>query len=148
MRSFCTQKTMASEDNQNPQAESDNEAKQLCVSCAFPNDPSAHFCARCGAPLTSYASSGPFESIFAEGHVYRQAAEQPRSLIVVLGVWLIFGTLALGGIVMVLMRQDIGIESTAFGVFIIAISVALLHRTTRNYLARRKGRMRNRMANR
>src|SRR3954464_10914584 len=63
------------EEQSNPEVA---EEKQLCANCMFPNYPEAHFCAKCGAPLSSYASTGPFESLFAEGHVYRQATEQPR----------------------------------------------------------------------
>jgi hypothetical protein len=104
----------------------------------FPNDPAAHFCAKCGAPLTSYAATGPFESLFAEGHVYRQAAERPRSMVVVLGVWLIFGMIALAGLVFVFMGRDMGIGYTAFGALMLAFSVVLIWKTTRNYLARGK----------
>src|SRR3954451_837470 len=73
-----------------PKPSPESEEKQLCLSCMAPNEPTAHFCAKCGAPLSSYASTGPFESLFSEGAVYRQAAERPRSFIVVLGIWLIF----------------------------------------------------------
>src|SRR6516162_1962936 len=82
--------------------------KQLCVSCMAQNEPSAHFCAKCGAPLTSYASTGPFESIFAEGSAYRAAAERPQKLVVVLGIWLIFGPMALAGLLMVAMMRSAG----------------------------------------
>jgi hypothetical protein len=71
-------------------------------------------------------------SLFAEGHVYRQAAERPRKLIVVLGVWLIFGTLALAGVSLMLMRENIGV----FGIFTLVISVVLIYKSTRNYLSR------------
>jgi len=117
---------------------SDRDDKQLCVSCVAPNDPSAHFCIKCGAPLSSYASTGPFESLFAEGAVYRQAAEQPRSLIVVLGVWLIFGMVGLAGLVMVVMSRDLGIWNTAFGALMLAFSLVLIWKSTRNYLRRPK----------
>src|SRR5687768_8487210 len=88
-------------------AESDE--KQLCLGCIFPNDLPAHFCARCGTPMTAYAATGPFESLFAEGHVYRQAADRPRSLVVVLGIWLIFGPMALAGAMMLLIGRETGI---------------------------------------
>jgi ribosomal protein L40E len=82
--------------------------RQLCISCVAPNDPAAHFCVKCGAPLTSYAATAPFEHLFAEGHVYRQAAERPQRLIVVLGIWLIFGGLALTGIGLLVMSRELG----------------------------------------
>jgi hypothetical protein len=129
---------MSLEPDHSSEPATDAGEKQLCVSCMAPNEPSAHFCAKCGAPLSSYASTGPFESVFAEGAVYRQAAEQPRSLIVVLGVWLIFGILGLAGLVMVAMARDMGIGYTAFGAFMLVISVVLIWKSTRNYLARPK----------
>jgi hypothetical protein len=64
------------------------------------------FCAECGAPMTSYAAIGPFEHIFAEGHVYRQAAERPRSFIAVLGIWIIFGVMALAGAAMLFIGRE------------------------------------------
>ena len=129
---------MPSEPDQSSQPPEEADEKRLCVGCMFPNDPAAHFCAKCGAPLTSYAATGPFESLFAEGHVYRQAAERPRSMVVVLGVWLIFGMIALAGLVLVFMGRDMGIGYTAFGALMLAFSVVLIWKTTRNYLARGK----------
>ncbi len=129
---------MSDEANNSPERPCEGEERQLCVSCAAPNHPSAHFCIKCGAPLSSYASTGPFESLFAEGAVYREAAPRPRSLVVVLGVWLIFGTLGLAGLVMVWIGRDIGLQYTAFGAIMLALSVVLVWKSTRNYLARPK----------
>lgn len=113
--------------------------KQLCPSCMFPNEPEAHFCAKCGAPLTSYAATGPFESLFAEGHVYRQAAERPRSLIVVLGIWIIFGAFGLTGVVLVAVGRDSGFGFAVIGALLIALALVMITKTTRNYFAGRKG---------
>lgn len=114
------------------------DEKQLCIGCTFPNEPSAHFCAKCGAPLTSYAATGPFEGRLAEGYVYRQAAERPRSLIVVLGVWLIFGTFAFSGIGICFIGQNLGSLLQIVCGLIGLISVAVVWKTTRNYFSRRK----------
>lgn len=103
----------------------------------FPNEPEAHFCAKCGAPLTSYAATGPFESLFAEGHVYRQAAERPRSFIVVLGIWIIFGAFALTGVFLVVGR-DRGFGWVLVGVLLLALSLVMIAKTTRNYFTGRK----------
>ena len=111
--------------------------KQLCLGCMAPNKPSAHFCIKCGAPLTSYAATGPFESLFAEGHVYRQAAERPQKLIVVIGVWFLFGTMALIGIGMLIGHKSLVIDLVV-GVLMLAISVLVIWKTTRNYLGRCK----------
>ena len=116
--------------------EPEGEEKALCTSCMAPNEPSAHFCAKCGAPMTSYAATGPFESVFAEGHVYRQAAERPRTLVVVLGIWLIFGMIALAGATMLFLGRESGIESVIVGTFLLPVSLLIIWKTTKNYLAR------------
>jgi hypothetical protein len=110
--------------------------KQLCVSCMAPNDPAAHFCAKCGAPLSSYASTGPFESLFAEGSVYRSAAERPQKLVVVLGIWLVFGLMALAGILLIVIGRETGFGYLVAGAFMLPISIMMIWKTTRNYLAR------------
>src|SRR5207249_693822 len=91
---------MPSEPQDRPLDSGEGEEKALCTSCMAPNEPSAHFCASCGSPMSPYAATGPFESVLAEGHVYRQAAERPRSIIVVLGIWLTFGMIAVAGAMM------------------------------------------------
>ena len=128
---------MPSEPEQSSVPPSETDEKQLCVSCVFPNDPEAHFCAKCGAPLSSYAATGPFERIFAEGHVYRQAAERPRSLIVVVGIWVIFGPLALTGVVLVA-RAGSGFALVLVGALLLIFSIAMIAKTTRNYFTGRK----------
>jgi ribosomal protein L40E len=116
---------MSSEPDHRTQAEAEMEEKQLCLSCLFPNTTSANFCAKCGAPLSSYAATGPFEHLFAEGYVYREAAEKPRSLIVVLGIWLIFGFMALTGAFMVFLVRS-GVHYTALGAVMLVISLMLI----------------------
>jgi hypothetical protein len=110
-----------------------------------PNEPSAHFCVKCGAPLTSYAATAPFESQFAQGHAFRQAAEQPRKLIVVLGVWMIFGPIALAGVGFICLNQapqdaEVGwrIFKALMGFILTAIPCLIIWKTTRNYLMRKK----------
>lgn len=114
----------------------DGEETPLCLGCLTPNHFSANFCAKCGAPMTSYAASGPFECLFAEGHVYRQAAEKPKNLVVVLGVWLIFGVMGLGGLFIAIGGSGSGVSSVLLGAFLFLISLAMIWRSTRSYLAR------------
>ena len=127
---------MPSEPEQSPESPADANEKQLCVSCMFPNESAAHFCAKCGAPMSSYAATGPFESLFAEGHVYRQAAERLRSFVVVLGIWLIFGMMALVGVALLFIGREVGIQYVVVGAFLLPISVVMIWKTTRSYLAR------------
>ena len=102
-----------------------------------PNDPDVNFCADCGAPLTSYASTGPFEHLFAEGAVYRQAAERPHNLVVVLGVWLIFGMLASIGLFLLVLGRELSFVVGIIGACSFAVSVAMIWRTTRSYATRK-----------
>lgn len=117
-------------------AADDHDERQLCVNCMAPNQTTAHFCTDCGAPLSSYAATGPFEHLFAEGHVYRQAAERPRSLFVVFGVWFIFSAMALAGMGGILLSKPLEVDSILIGTFFMFVSLAMIWRTTRNYLAR------------
>lgn len=55
-----------------------DDALEICISCLQTNPPGTHFCRHCGTPLTSYAATGPFESIFAEGDFLRKAASRGR----------------------------------------------------------------------
>ena len=113
-------------------------AQQLCVSCLALNDPATHLCRKCGAPLSSYASTGPFESLFAEGSVYRAAAERPQKLVVVMGVWMLFGMMSLAGVLLILIGRDTGFGYALGGAFMLAISLAMIWKTTRNYRARKQ----------
>src|SRR5436190_21086325 len=58
-----------------------DEAKdelEICISCLKNNSPGTNFCKHCGTPLTSYAATAPFESIFAEGDFWRKAMRQAK----------------------------------------------------------------------
>jgi hypothetical protein len=116
----------------------ESDGKQLCIGCTFPNESSDHFCAKCGAPLSWYAATAPFESCFAEGHVYRQATERPRSLLVIFGVWLLFGMFAFSGIMICFIGHNVGSPLQIISGTIGLISVAVIWKTTRNYFFRRK----------
>jgi ribosomal protein L40E len=122
--------------NELEQTPPESEGKQLCKSCAALNEPDADFCMKCGAPLSAYSTMGPFEMIFAQGFIYREAAERPRRFIVVLGIWLIFLPQAIGGVVMI--GSDPGLFWEIMGGAIIFISLAIIGRTTSNYLAERQ----------
>ena len=129
---------MPSDPEQSSVPPSETDEKQLCVSCVFPNDPEAHFCAKCGAPLSSYAATGPFERIFAEGHAYRQAAERPRSLIVVAGIWVIFGAMALMGVILLATGRTSSFAFVLVGALLLIVSIVMIAKTTRNYFTQRK----------
>ena len=121
---------------------SEPQDAQLCAGCLHRNVESAHFCAQCGAPMTSYAATGPFESIWAEGHMYRSAVEKPRKLVVVLGVWMLGLTAAASGCSLMKGALDdnglVAWGGVLFGAGIIAWALLLIAKTTRNYRVVRK----------
>jgi hypothetical protein len=123
----------------NQEMDSDTQAEnELCPRCLTPNELLSHFCKKCGRPLSSYAATGPFESIFAEGDLYRQASEKPRSFIIVVGMWLIFGIFAMFGTAMIILGREDGVLFTGFGAFFLMISLVLLGKTTTNYFREKK----------
>jgi hypothetical protein len=138
-----------------PQTLPELEAEQLCISCLAPNKPSAHFCSKCGAPLSSYATIAPFEHLFAEGFIFRQATERPRNVITVLGVWLMFGTQALaiilflieffrGGIVNGRGVDSVDIIMIILGAGVLVFSLMMIWKTTRSYLTAKKTELKQR----
>jgi hypothetical protein len=120
----------------------ESDEKQLCTSCTTPNVINANFCINCGAPLSSYANIAPFERLFSEGFIYRQAAENPRKFIVVFGVWLMFGLGGMGGVIIIGLGQGSGfwpaIIADLFGGGVVLFSVIMICKCTRNYLTRNK----------
>jgi len=103
-----------------------------------PNATTADFCAKCGAPLSSYATTAPFERLFAEGHVYRQAAERPHRPVILIGVWALFGTVGAVGAVLLFFSPRDGVMAALAGAVMLALSAMMLGRTTRNFVAHRR----------
>ena len=62
----------------------------VCPLCMATIEPLADFCRQCGAPLTALAAMDPYKQVFAQGWIYRKAASHPTSLIILVGMWLIF----------------------------------------------------------
>ena len=79
-----------------------NEPQPLCPSCMAEVEAGAHVCKECGAPLDLFATTDPLETIRSQGWAYRRAASGRRSGIVLLGMWLIFGALAVSTILVLL----------------------------------------------
>jgi len=112
---------------------------ELCLNCLSPNPPETHFCSDCGAPLSSYAATGPFELLFAEGHVYRNAAEKPSKPVVLFGMWLIFGLLGFGGLpILLLSVDDSSFSEVILAVLLLGLCPLVIAKTTRNYLRRKQ----------
>ncbi len=61
-----------------------------CPQCLESLDPRAHFCTRCGTPLTMYATAGPLEHVWTYGWLINRLLSNPRpSTITLIGTWLI-----------------------------------------------------------
>lgn len=72
-----------------------NDGKVTCRSCGFANYSRAPFCVECSAPLEEPDEIDSSQSGRASRRRSRRSSEQPRSLVVVVGVWLLFGPIAL-----------------------------------------------------
>ena len=62
-----------------------------CPHCAEPIDRLDHFCPSCTNPVTAHASMDPLGQVYAVGRAYYHAVSGRTRLIIVLGMWLIFG---------------------------------------------------------
>ncbi len=131
---------------------SSEREEALCLQCLKPLPERAHFCPHCNAPQTFYAATAPFESTLTQGHAYRRAMANPRNLIVVVGVWLIFGPLFVTDLIW--MRElASGIRELTWGqVPLYALVVAIcggamwvtgtiIYRTTDGYLQQRRAKL-------
>lgn len=78
------------------------DERPLCPHCIHPLRPDAHFCKRCVAPVSSYASFGAFgdgnyEAIWSTAWILGQALTTPEPrLLHAWGVTLIFGPAVVG----------------------------------------------------
>jgi len=130
-------------------AEREEGARVVCPNCGHANPELRHFCARCGAPLSSLSTIGPAETPLAEGYAYRQAVSGPPKKVVLVGMWMLFGPLlAVAVYLLASILGDFrflgsGLESAGMVVgllFMGAISGSLLLRTTLNFMRRKKDR--------
>ena len=117
-----------------------NQQLIVCHKCLHENEEGRDFCEKCGAPIGVYTTLSPFKRIYAAGHTYREASSNPTRPIVVIGVWLIF---APGAVLLLYSLFEILAErawSQEFAWFLCygAISVALLSKTTINFIKNKK----------
>ena len=68
-----------------------NQSESRCPHCLAGIAAEDHFCATCDAPLTSHAATDPIKSIWARGYVWRTGIRSPRSTLILVGFWLLFG---------------------------------------------------------
>ena len=121
----------------------------LCPHCLQGNMEAADFCVKCGTPLTAHAEIDPMGRIFAQGDTYRKAVAGSSKLIVVLGMWLIFGVGLLALAVAMPSLSGSGAMAGVKEMVMLLIwcgmlagtaivSGAILFRTTRNYFRLRR----------
>ena len=85
------------------EVEDEDFSIELCPGCLNENKPGTHFCGKCGSPLSTFAATAPWERIEAERHIYANAASNPRKIISLIGIWLIFGNMFWMGTFLVIM---------------------------------------------
>ncbi len=111
----------------------------LCPACLAELTAGCGFCPQCGAPVTPTVAISPFERIFSEGYIYRQAVASPRKLIVVVGIWLVFLPVFLSGVLLVIRHaffREMPMPHVVGALFASLIGGLGLFQVTRNYLCR------------
>ncbi len=108
----------------------------ICPKCLLSNSTTAAFCADCGAPIGMVAAVDPIQQIHAEGFAYRSAVDGPPKLIILIGMWLLFGPLALMGPTVLIDGAANGIPKAILFNILSVCSIIILYRTTRNYIVK------------
>jgi hypothetical protein len=120
--------------------------KILCPSCLTENDPKDVFCSKCNASIGQQATIDPVTSAISEGRAMTDAIRQPKKLIIVIGMWLFYGTAIAVYLIILIGTQykdiiDFGIfNAWPFVIFGTLILFCLFFPilTTRNYLRYKK----------
>lgn len=108
----------------------------VCPRCLFSNDPDVPFCKECGAPIGMVSTIDPIQRIHSEGFCYRSAVDGPPSLIVLIGIWLIFLPVVVGVPIL-----TFGDWNGAPGIFLLPMGIfgaVIIFRTTKNYFQKSK----------
>jgi hypothetical protein len=122
----------------------DRPAEQiLCPSCFAENAPDVDFCTKCGRPMSSMATIDPLRRAWSLGFFCRTAAENPPSLIVLWGAWLLLGSMAFASLAMAALtfleadEGHIDGMDVVFGIFSLAFAAflgSILARMTARYV--------------
>ena len=115
-----------------------NNAKS-CPSCLTANNTSADFCSECGHPIGNFVNLDPVDQIQSQGYLFREATNNPRSLIIIVGLWLYFGIAIVGvSLFLFFSNQDLPFFLNFFLIGIALLGGFILHKATKNYLNRKK----------
>ncbi len=130
---------VASEEAEAAMGDDHFDGGDLCPACLAELTAGCGFCPKCAAPVTPTVAISPFERIFSEGYIYRQAVASPRKLIVVVGIWLVFLPVCLSGVLMIVRHvffREMPMLHVFGAVFASVIGGMSLFQVTRNYLRR------------
>lgn len=125
-----------------PDSEIENDLEwMICPCCHQHNAPQANFCVACGAPINATATIAPFERIFAEGFLWREAAFGKHTrLFTVVAVWLIFFPMMVSviGLFILVPRlywldPELLVGDIAM-LFMLTWMALLIYRVTQNYI--------------
>ena len=108
-----------------------------CPRCMTAVERDFDYCPNCDMPLSETTALDPMNTIRTEGAIFRSAAN-PRSKVVVIGMWIIFGPGILAGAALLYAAGD---EWTAVAIpagVIFLFYGAILFKTTRNYVRHRR----------
>ena len=118
--------------------ESENIEIVLCPSCLADNLPTFDFCDNCGCPIGRFVNLDPLKRIYSQGWLYRRSASGRIPPIVLLGIWLIFGSdLLMSALFLAPIRSSEGVARDLWVWSTLPFAVlyaAILYRVTRNYL--------------
>ena len=119
----------------------------ICPYCLKENRVTSHFCVNCTTPLTSHAAIDPLGQIHATGDTYRKAKNHPTKFLVILGLWVHFGSQIVFPLCTLLPAPNLvntsdNIPSTLNLVFVVPVVIIIysliLWTATKNYYIYRK----------
>ena len=118
--------------------ESENIEIALCPSCMAGNLPTFDFCDNCGCPIGRFVNLDPLKRIYSQGWLYRRSASGRIPPIVLMGIWLIFGSdILTSALFLALSRSSEGVAGDPCVWATLPFTLlyaAILYRVTRNYL--------------
>ena len=113
----------------------------VCPSCLHENQLYVDYCESCGAPISPTVNFDPYKRIASQGWLFRKTASEPRRLISVIAMWLIFTPMLIFPIYLSTWAFVVNKAHPIVFVFILIygfIPVAILWRTTKNYIRWRR----------
>ncbi|HMH45536.1 MAG TPA: zinc ribbon domain-containing protein [Pyrinomonadaceae bacterium] len=111
-----------------------------CPTCQALNDRFATYCHECGAPIGTTATLDPIASVHTQSFLFRKAADSRPKMIVLIGTWILFlpvflvtGYMAIYSITH--QHGLLGFAAFWLAVGVACLSLVMLYRVTKNYMA-------------